>query len=82
MTHLCGKMVMMKLIKYGAERYRLVLFDSLVQQGLSKTRTKRLITQTGEFTLDGLEIDWHLAEYDYSVELPIGDSQPSYAYAA
>ena len=74
---------MMKLIKYGAERYRLVLFDSLVQQGLSKTRTKRLITQTGEFTLDGLVIDWHLAEKDSDWNNPpISNYEPSYAYAA
>ena len=31
-----------------------------------------------EQSLEGLDIDWRLTEYDYSVELPIGDSQPSY----
>ena len=47
------------------------------------SRNKRLINLIGEdIDLAGLEIDWHLAEYDYSVELPIGDSQPTYAYAA
>tara|TARA_R100001510_G_C7600070_1_gene166942 strand:+ start:731 stop:874 length:144 start_codon:yes stop_codon:yes gene_type:complete len=46
------------------------------------SRYKRLTILYGEQSLEGLDIDWHLAEYDYSVELPIGDSQPSYAYAA
>ena len=46
------------------------------------SRYKRLTIQIGELSLEGLDIDWHLAEYDYSVELPIGDSQPTYAYAA
>ena len=46
------------------------------------SRYKRLTILYGEQSLEGLDIDWHLAEYDYSVELPIGDPQPSYAYAA
>ena len=72
-----------KMKKIGAERYRQVLFDTKVQQRLSMSRNKRLTTLYGEdIDLAGLDIDWHLAEYDYSVELPIGDSQPSYAYAA
>ena len=68
--------------KYGADRYRQVLFDNRVQQRLSRSRYKILNNQAGEISLEGLDIDWHLAEYDYSVELPIGDSQPTYAYAA
>ena len=59
-----------------------MLFDNGVQQRLSMSRYKRLTILYGEQSLEGLDIDWHLAEYDYSVELPIGDSQPSYAYAA
>ena len=47
------------------------------------SRNKRLTNPIDEDTsLDGLVIDWHLAEYDYSVELPIGNDQPAYAYAA
>jgi len=59
-----------------------VLFENRVQQRLSMSRNKRLTILFGDISLEGLDIDWHLAEYDYSVELPIGDSQPSYAYAA
>ena len=44
--------------------------------------TKDSLNLIGDNSLEGLEIDCHLAEYDYSVELPIGDSQPTYAYAA
>jgi hypothetical protein len=47
------------------------------------SRNKRLINLIDEAnSLDGFVIDWHLAEYDYSVELPIGNDQPAYAYAA
>tara|TARA_B100000073_G_scaffold347922_1_gene364003 strand:+ start:2494 stop:2637 length:144 start_codon:yes stop_codon:yes gene_type:complete len=46
------------------------------------SRYKRLTIQIGELSLEGLDIDWHLAEYDYSAELPIGNDQPTYAYAA
>ena len=72
-----------KIIKiWGCIGNRQVLFDNRVQQRLSMSRYKRLTILFGELSLEGLDIDWHLAEYDYSVELPIGDSQPSYAYAA
>jgi hypothetical protein len=46
------------------------------------SRDKRLNDQVGEISLDGLVIDWHLTEYDYSLELPIGNDEPTYAYAA
>ena len=59
-----------------------MLFDNGVQQRLSRSRYKRLTILFGELSLEGLDIDWHLAEYDYSVELPIGNDQPAYAYAA
>ena len=59
-----------------------MLFDNRVQQRLSRSRYKRLTILFGEVSLEGLDIDWHLAEYDYSVELPIGNDQPAYAYAA
>ena len=53
-----------------------------MQQRLSRSRYKILTILFGELSLEGLDIDWHLAEYDYSVELPIGNDQPAYAYAA
>ena len=56
--------------------------DYWVQQRLSRSRYKILTILFGEQSLEGLDIDWHLAEYDYSVELPIGNDQPAYAYAA
>ena len=67
---------------YGAERYRQVLFDNKVQQSLSKTRIKRLTNSNGDKSLQGLEIDWHLANteqmFDTYVE-PARASQPTYA---
>ena len=70
-------------MKIGADTgNRQVLFDNRVQQRLSMSRIKDSLNLNGDNSLDGLVIDWHLAEYDYSVELPVGDSQPSYAYAA
>ena len=75
------KMSTKKLINMGLTGIRLVSFCKLVQQSLSKTRIKRLTNLIGDYSLDGLVIDWHLAEYDYPAA-PIGDYQPSYAYAA
>ena len=73
-----------KMKKIGAERYRQVLFDNKVQQRLSMSRYKRLTNSNGDKSLQGLEIDWHLANlemgFDNFVE-PVSDSQPSYAYA-
>ena len=60
-----------------------MLFENRVQQRLSMSRYKRLTNLIDEVnSLEGLDIDWHLAEYDYSVKLPIGNDQPAYAYAA
>ena len=73
----------MTYLKIGADWFRQVLFENRVQQRLSMSRNKRLINLIDEAnSLDGFVIDWHLAEYDYSVELPIGNDQPAYAYAA
>ena len=70
-------------LNMGLSRYRQVLFDNKVQQRLSQYLvTKDSLNLIGEVSLEGLDIDWHLAEYDYSVELPIGNDQPAYAYAA
>ena len=69
---------------YGPDRYRQVLFDNKVQRSLSKTRYKRFKNQNSDNSLEGLEIDWHLANtemgFDIFVE-PILDFQPTYAYA-
>ena len=69
---------------YGADRYRLMLFGTKVQQSLSKTCNKRLTKQNSDKSLQGLVIDWHLANtemgFDNFVE-PILDYQPTYAYA-
>ena len=59
-----------------------MLFENKVQQRLSRSRYKILTILFGELSLEGLDIDWHLAEYDYPVESPIGNDQPAYAYAA
>ncbi len=59
-----------------------------MQQRLSRSRYKRLVNLIGDNSLDGLVIDWHLAEYDYSAGVdtaPVLDTglahQPTYAYA-
>ena len=61
-----------------------MLFDKIVQQSLSKTREKRLTNQNSDKSLQGLEIDWHLANlemgFDNYVE-PVSDSQPTHVYA-
>ena len=67
----------------GLNWYRQVMFNNLVQQRLSQYLvTKDSLHSNGDNSLEGLDIDWHLAEYDYPA-LPIGNDQPSYsAYAA
>ena len=73
-----------KMKKIGAERYRQVLFDNRVQQSLSRLAKKNSTNLNGDKSLQGLEIDWHLANtemgFDNFVE-PILDSQPTYANA-
>ena len=70
--------------KIAADRYRQVLFDNRVQQSLSRLVKKDSQNQNGDNSLDGLEIDWHLANtemgFDNFVE-PILDFQPTYANA-
>ena len=69
---------------YGADRYRLVLFGTKVQQRLSMSRTKDSTNQDGDNSLDGLVIDWQFANtermFDDFVE-PVMEYQPTYAYA-
>ena len=71
--------------KYGAViGNRLVLFDNRVQQSMSKLFNKTQQKPNGDESLNGLVIDWHLANtemgFDNFVE-PILDYQPTYAYA-
>ena len=67
----------------GLKWYRQVLFENKVQQSLSRLLNKTQLNLIGDESLDGLVIDWHLAEYDIpAVSVPVGDSQPTYAYAA
>ena len=77
-------MTSIRVKKIGADRYRQVLFDNRVQQSLSRLVKKDSQNQNGDNSLDGLEIDWHLANtemgFDNFVE-PILDFQPTYAYA-
>ena len=61
---------------------RLVLFDTKVQQSMSKLFNKTQRNLIGDESLDGLVIDWHLAEYDVpAVSVPVDNYQPTYAYA-
>ena len=70
------------MIKYGADWIRQMLFDNIVQQRLSRSRNKRLTNLISDNSLDGLVIDWHLADTDSTplvgAELAY---QPTYAYA-
>ena len=69
---------------YGAERYRLVLFSIKVQQRLSMSRTKDSPNLNGDDSLQGLDIDWHLASAEMGFDnfvAPIQNVQPTYAYA-
>ena len=69
---------------YGADRYRLMLFGTKVQQSLSTTYHKRLTNLNSDNSLDGLVIDWQYANtermFDDFVE-PVMDYEPTYAYA-
>ena len=70
--------------KIGADRYRQVLFDNRVQQSLSRLVKKDSQNQNGDNSLDGLVIDWHLANTEMVsndfVE-PVSNYEPTYAYA-
>ena len=75
--------------RYGPAGYRRVFFDNWVQQSLNKTRDKRFTNQYGDNSLDGLVIDWHMAEYDVPAGVSTApaldagqDYQPTYSYAA
>ena len=78
----------MKNIKYGADRFRQMLFDKLVQRRLSRSRYKKLTNSNGDKSLEGLVIDWHLANAEMCESTandfvePISNYEPTYAYAA
>ena len=63
---------------------RLVLFGIKVQQSLSRLLNKTQRNSNGDESLQGLDIDWHLANlemgFDNFVE-PVQNDQPTYAYA-
>ena len=64
-----------------------MLFDTEVQQSLSKTRYKRLTNLVSDSSLEGLVIDWHLANAEMCESTandfvePISNYEPTYAYA-
>jgi hypothetical protein len=64
-----------------------MLFDIKVQQRLSMSRTKDSQNQNGDNSLEGLVIDWHLANAEMCESTandfvePISNYEPTYAYA-
>ena len=75
-------LMIMKIINMGVTWKSTGIVDIQVQQSLSKLSNKTQLNLIGELSLEGLDIDWHLAEYDYSPMVPVSNDQPSYAYAA
>jgi len=69
----------------GLTWYRSMLFNIKVQQRLSRSRYKILTNSNSDNSLDGLVVDWHLANsemgFDNFAE-PVSDYQPIYVYAA
>ena len=62
-----------------------MLFDTEVQQRLSMSCYKRLTNQNSDNSLEGLDIDWHLANSEMGFDVfvtPVPDYQPTYAYVA
>ena len=81
------RMWILKNIKYGADRFRQMLFDKLVQRRLSRSRYKKLTNSNSDKSLQGLVIDWHLANAEMCESTvndfvePISNYEPTYAYA-
>ena len=75
-------LMIMRIINMGVTWKSTGIVDIQVQQSLSKLSNKTQLNLIGELSLEGLDIDWHLAEYDYSPMVPVSNDQPSYAYAA
>ena len=61
-----------------------MLIDTKVQQSLSKTRNKRLTNLVSDNSLEGLVIDWHLANAEIVNDFvePVSNYEPTYAYVA
>ena len=62
-----------------------MLFDTKVQQRLSRSCYKRLTNLVSDNSLEGLEIDWHLANAEMGFDVfvtPVPDFQPTYAHVA
>ena len=62
-----------------------MLIDTEVQQRLSMSCYKRLTNSNSDNSLEGLEIDWHLANSEMGFDVfvtPVPDYQPTYAYVA
>ena len=65
-----------------------MLIDTKVQQSLSKTRNKRLTNLVSDNSLEGLVIDWHLANAEMCESTandfvePISNYEPTSAYVA
>ena len=61
-----------------------MLIDTKVQQRLSRSCYKRLTNLVSDNSLEGLVIDWHLANTEMVsndfVE-PVSNYEPTYAYA-
>ena len=64
--------------------FRQALFDNRVQQSMSKLFNKTQQKPNGDESLNGLVIDWHLANSEMVsndfVE-PVSNYEPTYAYA-
>ena len=61
-----------------------MLIDTKVQQRLSMSCYKRLTNSNSDNSLEGLDIDWHLANSEMGFDVfvtPVPDYQPTYAHA-
>ena len=75
-------MIVMK--KLGAEWFRQMLFDKVVQRSLSKTYYKRLTNLNSDKSLQGLVIDWQFANAEMVndlIDVPMDNYEPTYANA-
>jgi hypothetical protein len=60
-----------------------MFFDNRVQQSMSRLFNKTQQNSNGDKSLQGLVIDWHLAENDGDWNNPpISNYEPTYAYTA
>ena len=61
-----------------------MLIDTKVQQRLSRSCYKRLTNLVSDNSLEGLVIDWHLANAEIVNDFvePVSNYEPTYAYVA